>query len=248
MARLVLLTNDDGFAAEGLEALAAVFEHDHEVWVVAPDAERSACSHSLTIQRPVRGERKGARRFAADGTPADCVNLAVSKLLPRRPDLVISGINRGANLGEDVFYSGTVAGAREAVLLGLPAIAVSLAVRSGAADFGHAALFAEQLARLVFEHGLPAHTLLNVNVPPGAPRGTVLARQGQRHASEDSPAAWADLQGIEGDHLSDGTAVRNGFIALTPLQTDQTHHAMFAGLRAWEQRLRQPGSVATRPR
>lgn len=240
MSKLVLLTNDDGIGAEGLEALAAVFEHEHETWVVAPDQERSACSHSLTIQRPVRGERKAARRFVADGTPADCVNLAVSKLLPRRPDLVISGINRGANLGEDVFYSGTVAGAREAVFLGLPALAISLAVRSPGGDFGPAALFAEQLARLVFEHGLPPHTLLNVNVPATTPRGAVMARQGQRVVGEESPVAWADLQGIEGDHLADGTAVRNGLIAVTPLHTDSTHYAMFQGLRGWEQRLRQP--------
>src|SRR5262245_30232879 len=162
-APLLLVTNDDGVHAPGIRALCAALEPLGEVHMVAPDREVSACSQSLTLKHPLRAERVSERIYAVDGTPADCVNLAVVKLLPRRPALVLSGINRGANLGEDIFYSGTVGGAREGTFFGLPSMAISLAVRGPDFDFGAAAEFAERLTTLVLDKGLPERTLLNVN-------------------------------------------------------------------------------------
>src|SRR5258705_10011651 len=150
---LILVTNDDGVHAPGIKALAAGLAPLGTVYVVAPDREVSACAQSLTLKHPLRAERVDERIHAVDGTPADCVNLALVKLLPRRPDLVVSGINRGANLGEDVFYSGTVGGAREGTFFGVPSIAVSLAVRADA-DFEQAAGFAHRLAGVVLVKGL----------------------------------------------------------------------------------------------
>ena len=141
---LLLVTNDDGVHAPGIRALAAALGALGEVYVVAPDREVQRCSQSLTLKHPLRAEQIDDRVYAVDGTPADCVNLAVVKLLPRRPDLVVSGINRGANLGEDIFYSGTVGGAREGTFFGLPAIAFSLAAKAET-DFSHAAAFATRL-------------------------------------------------------------------------------------------------------
>src|SRR6185369_11632735 len=151
---LILVTNDDGVHAPGIKALAAGLASLGTVHVVAPDREVSACAQSLTLKSPLRAERVEDQIFAVDGTPADCVNLALVKLLPRRPDLVVSGINRGANLGEDVFYSGTVGGAREGTFFGIPSIAMSLAARADA-DFGAAASFATRISRIVLEKGLP---------------------------------------------------------------------------------------------
>src|SRR5262245_57415975 len=149
--------------------------------MVAPDREVSACSPSLTLKHPLRAELVQERVFAVDGTPADCVNIALVKLLPRRPDLVASGINRGANLGEDVFYSGTVGGAREGTFFGVPSLAFSLAAREARdADCAAAAALAARLARQVIEKGLPPRTLLNVNVPAGRPAGVAITVQGQR--------------------------------------------------------------------
>ena len=151
------------------------------VYVVAPGREVSACAQSLTLKHPLRVERVDERVHAVDGTPADCVNLALVKLLPRRPDLVVSGINRGANMGEDVFYSGTVGGAREGTFFGVPSSAFSLAVREAKdLDFAPAAAFAAKLAALVLSKGLPERTLLNVNVPPGAPVAVAVTVQGRR--------------------------------------------------------------------
>src|SRR6185436_8903357 len=173
---ILLVTNDDGVYAPGLKALAAALGRLGTVYVVAPDREVSACAQSLTLKTPLRAERVDERVHAVDGTPADCVNLAFVKLLPRRPDLVVSGINRGANLGEDVFYSGTVGGAREGTFFGVPSIAMSLAVRADG-DFRPAADFAARLASMVLEKGLPERTLLNVNVPPGNPKVAVTTVQ-----------------------------------------------------------------------
>src|SRR5262245_10948315 len=160
---LILLTNDDGVHAPGIKILAARLSNAGTVWVVAPDREVSACSQSLTLKHPLRAEKVEERVYSVDGTPADCINLALVKLLPRRPEVVVSGINRGANLGEDVFYSGTVGGAREGTFFGLPSMAISLAVRGPDFDFGAAAEFAERLTTLVLDKGLPERTLLNVN-------------------------------------------------------------------------------------
>ena len=255
---LLLVTNDDGVYAPGLKALAAALGRLGTVYVVAPDREVSACAQSLTLKHPLRAERVEERIHAVDGTPADCVNLALVKLLPRRPDLVVSGINRGANLGEDVFYSGTVGGAREGTFFGVPSIAISLAARAEA-DFAPAAEFAIKLASLVLEKGLPERTLLNVNVPPGAPMGAVITVQGRREHEgtilegldprrrtyywiEEGHDKWLS------DELSDINAVRRGFISITPLHTDTTHHAVLTAFRAWEPALGNGHAVPAGPR
>src|SRR5262245_14075460 len=241
---VILVTNDDGIRAPGIMTLAGALAPLGEVHVVAPDREVSACAQSLTLKHPLRVEALGERIHAVDGTPADCVNLALVKLLPRRPVLVVSGINRGANLGEDVFYSGTVGGAREGTFFGVPSIAVSLAVRADG-DFRPAAEFASRLAAMVLEKGLPVRTLLNVNVPPGHPQRAVVTVQGRREHEgtilegldprrktyywiEEGKDQWVS------DDMSDIHAVRQGLISITPLQTDTTHHAVLAAFRSWE--------------
>jgi 5'-nucleotidase len=244
---LILVTNDDGVHSPGIRALAAALGALAEVQVVAPDREVSACSQSLTLKHPLRAEKIEERVHSVDGTPADCVNLALVKLLPRRPDLVVSGINRGANLGEDVFYSGTVGGAREGTFFGVPSIAVSLAARAES-DFSHAAAFAARLAGLVLDKGLPERTLLNVNVPPGTPIGVAVTVQGRREHEgtifegldprrrtyywiEEGRDRWVS------DDMSDIHAIRQGLISVSPLQTDTTHHAVLGAFRAWEKSL-----------
>lgn len=239
-ATLILVTNDDGVQAPGLAALADALTELGDVRVVAPEREQSASSHSLTLRNPLRAVELRAGVHAVSGTPADCVNLAVTRLLGRRPDLVVSGINRGANLGDDVFYSGTVAGAREGCFHGVPSLAVSLAVRDLAdADFVHAAAYALRVARRVLRHGLPARTLLNLNAPPGRPLGlklTVQARREQVGAGHDAQRRAADSEDVVGlgSEMADIAAVRAGFASLTPLHTDSTHHAALGALRAWE--------------
>ena len=241
---LLLVTNDDGVHAPGIRALAAALAARWETHVVAPDREMSGCAQSLTLKHPLRAEKLEERIHAVDGTPADCINLALVKLLPRRPDLVVSGINSGANLGEDVFYSGTIGGAREGTFFGVPSFAVSLASRAET-DYSHAAAFAVRLAAVVLDKGLPERTLLNVNVPAGKPLGAVVTVQGRREHEgtilegldprrrtyywiEEGRDNWVS------DDLSDIHAVREGLISITPLQTDTTHHAVLAALRQWE--------------
>lgn len=241
---LILVTNDDGVHAPGIQALAAALRPLGEVHVVAPDREVSACAQSLTLKHPLRAERIGTNVHSVDGTPADCVNLAIVKLLPRRPDLVVSGINRGANLGEDIFYSGTVGGAREGTFFGIPSLAFSLAARSEM-DFGPAAEFARTLSTKVLEKGLPERTLLNVNVPPGPLTGVAITVQGRREHEgtilegldprrrtyywiEEGRDRWVS------DDVSDIFAVRKGLVSVTPLQSDTTHHAVLAAFRAWQ--------------
>jgi 5'-nucleotidase len=245
---LILVTNDDGVHAPGIRALAEALARLGDVYVVAPDREVSACGQSLTLKHPLRAEEIETKVWAVDGTPADCVNLALVKLLPRRPELVVSGINRGANLGEDIFYSGTVGGAREGTFFGVPSIAMSLATRS-APDFSEAAPFAAKVAAMVLEKGLPERTLLNVNVPQGTPVGAAITVQGRREHEgtilegldprrrtyywiEEGKDNWVS------DEMSDIHAVRQGLISVTPLQTDTTHHAVLAAFRAWEPALR----------
>src|SRR6185436_828917 len=151
---LILVTNDDGVNAPGIRALAAALRALGEVWVIAPDREMSACAQSLTLSRPLKAEMLEERVYAVDGTPADCVNVALQKVLPRRPALLVSGINRGANVGEDIFYSGTVGGAREGIFYGLPSIAVSMAARVDHV-YEPAARFAARLGVIVMKNGLP---------------------------------------------------------------------------------------------
>jgi 5'-nucleotidase len=238
---VLLVTNDDGIHAAGLAALAVAVEELGEVYVLAPEREQSACGHALTLHRPLRVEALGERRFAVNGTPSDCVNLGVLGFLPERPVLVLSGINHGSNLGDDVTYSGTVSAAMEGTLLGVPSVAVSLA--SGG-DFEEAARVARLVAMRVLVSGLPDKTLLNVNVPPGRLRGIRLARLGHR-VYEGRVVEQADPRGRP--HywigagppqwgLLDGTdmgAVHDGFAAVTPLHLDLTHHRALTQMQDW---------------
>ena len=248
---LILVTNDDGVHAPGIRALAAALSAVGEVHIVAPDREVSACSQSLTLKHPLRAERIEERVHAVDGTPADCVNLGIVRLLPRRPALVVSGINRGGNLGDDVHYSGTVGGAREGTFFSVPSFAVSLAVRAEH-DYGPAAEFTRRLARVVLERGLPERTLLNVNVPPGRPVGVAITVQGQRSHEgtvlegldprnrtyywiEEGRDRW------ETSEVSDISAIRAGLVSVTPLHTDATHHAVLRAFQKWRPDLSRDG-------
>jgi 5'-nucleotidase len=243
---VILVSNDDGVHSDGITALAAALDTLGEVTIVAPDRERSAVSHSLTLHRPLRVAEIAPRRYAVDGTPTDCVNLAVNGILARRPALVVSGINKGANLGDDVTYSGTVSAAMEGTLLGIPSLAVSLLGREGF-RFDVAAGFARRLADWVLERGLPADTLLNVNVPApvdGQPvRGFALTRMGRRRYG-DAIVEKVDPRGkkyywIGGEELAfedaEGTdfhAVSQGLISVTPIHLDLTNYRSFEALRA----------------
>jgi 5'-nucleotidase len=242
---LLLLTNDDGIHSPGIRALREALAPIGEVHVVAPDREMSACSQSLTVNGPLRRAtiEENVHKIE-EGTPADCVHLALVKLLPRRPDLIVSGINRGANLGDDFFSSGTVGGAREGTFFGVPSIAVSLTSRADV-NFDHAASFARRLSEMILEKGLPERTLLNVNVPSGRPGGVAITVQGQReHVGavlealdprrrtyywiEEGRDRWVS------NEMSDIHAIRQGLISITPLQTDSTHHDVLEKFRGWQ--------------
>jgi len=229
----LLLTNDDGYSSEGIQVLADALEPLAEVWVVAPNSEQSGVSHALTLDRPLRLERLGERRFAVDGTPTDCVTLAISNLMAESPpDLVVSGINFGGNMGVDVHYSGTVSATFEGVILGYPALAVSQ-VRGEGFSFHFAALYARRLAQWILDNGLPADTLLNVNVPIGEPKGVKLTRIGVRRYTEGvieetdprnrriywiggGEPIWEELPD------TDFHEVASGFVSVTPLHLDMT--------------------------
>ena len=239
---LLLLTNDDGYTSEGIQVLADALESLGEVWVVAPDRENSAVSHALTLSRPLRMTRLADRRYAVDGTPTDCVTLGICEVMKEhRPDLVISGINFGANMGDDVHYSGTVSAAFEAAILAVPAIAVSQVVGEGF-SFVFAAKFARLLASRVLQRGLPPGTLLNVNVPPHPPRGIRFTRLGKRRYSE-GVVADTDPRGKEcfwiggGDPVweptpgTDFAELAAGYVTITPLQLDMTDQAQLVRLQ-----------------
>ena len=243
----ILVTNDDGVYAPGIKALADALSRVADVAVVAPDRERSAVSHALTLHHPLRAIQLAPGRYSVDGTPTDCVNLGIHSLLDFHPDLVVSGINRGANLGDDVTYSGTVAAAMEATLMGIPAFAVSLVTLDDAADYSQAASFAAKLADLVVRNGLPRDTFLNVNVPSGGNPSTLsplVTSQGKR-CYEGSIVDKVDPRGrsyywigtadlafhdIEG---SDFAAVKRGHISITPLHLDMTNHQSISLLNSW---------------
>jgi 5'-nucleotidase len=235
--RRILITNDDGVHSAGIHALAEALAPLGEVVVVAPLSEASAIGHALTLRRPLRIEEFGERRYAVDGTPTDCVNIALKILLGgQMPDLVASGINKGYNLGDDVTYSGTVAGALEGALLGLPALAVSLGQGGRPdADFTHAARAAAEVGQALLASPLPPRTFLNVNVPPGIPRGYRTTVQGLRNHETTITARvdprgqsyyWIDELQCEWHEQpdSDYIAVRDGFVSITPLHPDLTAH------------------------
>ncbi|MGI9559027.1 MAG: 5'/3'-nucleotidase SurE [Thermodesulfobacteriota bacterium] len=241
----ILISNDDGINSPGIEALAQSLSSIGEVIVVAPDRDQSAASHALSIHRPLRAEKVAPNRYSVDGTPTDCVNLAVNGLIEgRRPDLVVSGINKGANVGDDVTYSGTVSAAMEGTLLRIPSIAVST---SGKSDFNFepAADYARAVAEFVLKNGLPNNTMLNLNVPNMPTeeiKGVKITKQGKRYY-DDKIIKKKDPRGrnyywIGGDELafrktpdSDILSLKNGWISVTPIKLDFTDHSYFETLK-----------------
>jgi len=236
---IILLSNDDGIQSEGLTALESSLKSVGDLYTVAPDRAQSSMSHALTLHRPLRVQELSLRRLSVNGTPVDCVKLALTGLLPVRPDLVISGINMGPNLGDDIIYSGTVSAAIEGALLGIPAIAVSLVTFKNF-DFRAAAEFTATLVERIAERGIPLKTLLNVNVPPlpkDELKGWRATRMGKRHYSENI-VERIDPRGVKyywigGDDLgfvneegTDCMAVHEGYVSLTPLQVDLTDYKL----------------------
>ena len=242
----VLISNDDGYRAPGIAILAECVARLAEVTVVAPDRDRSGASHSLTLDTPIRAEEAENGFIYVNGTPTDCVHLAITGLLTDEPDMVISGINAGANLGDDVLYSGTVAAAMEGRFLGLPAIAVSLASEKPE-HYDTAAGVALDLVRRLQSDALPADTILNVNVPDVAVdrlKGMQATRLGHRHKSEPvipmedprgRPVYWVGPAGSEQD-AGPGTdfhAVRSGHVSVTPLDVDLTRYTALEQVGNW---------------
>jgi len=239
----ILITNDDGITAPGILALEQSLAALGEVTVVAPDREMSATSQSITLHTPLRIHRIDDRHYAVNGTPTDCVILALYQILTERPDLVVSGINPGGNIGENVVYSGTVGGANEGAVHGVPSFAISLASRQDL-DFSAAAAFAAQLATRILEEGLEPGVCLNVNVPRGDVRGVRVPRQSQKISQNmvleqidprGRPHYWldetVDLTGIEPD--SDYGAILAHEISVTPLQVDRTHYPSLNHISRW---------------
>jgi 5'-nucleotidase len=244
----ILLSNDDGYRAEGLETLAEALRAFAAVTVVAPDRNRSGASNSLTLDAPLRIRHDAPGVIAVDGTPTDCVHLAITGLLDESPDMVVSGVNAGANLGDDVLYSGTVAAAMEGRFLGFPAVAVSLVLgHSGPPHYSSAARFACDLVKRLRSPPLPADTILNVHVPDlpwEQIQGVEATRLGHRHRSEpvlkDSdprgrPIYWVGPPGAEQDAGpgTDFDALRRRCISVTPLQVDLTRHTALDNLSQW---------------
>lgn len=247
----LLVSNDDGYQADGIIELARALREVADVTVVAPERDRSGASNSLTLEYPIRVARVAADVYRVEGTPTDCVHLAVTGLLEHEPDMVISGINAGANLGDDVLYSGTVAAAMEGRFLGLPAIAISLASLSPSRYDT-----ATQVARVLFERlktdPLPADTILNVNVPDrpwSELNGFEATRLGQRHQAESvvrsedprgRPIYWIGPPGTEQD-AGPGTdfhAVNRGYVSITPIQVDLTRYQALEQIAGWIEGLR----------
>ena len=247
----VLLTNDDGIYAPGLRALYDRFAEKHQVAVVAPDRERSAIGHAITLHQPLRATRislNGAYGgYAVNGTPADCIKLGILEILPIRPDVVVAGINPGANVGANLNYSGTVAAAKEAALCGTIGIAVSIAAPQ-AQFYDDAAAFVMQLSEKIHQKGLPFGTFLNVNMP-NLPRrkigGVRVSRQGVKMLTETIEKRkdprnriyyWQgrDMQSFGADPQIDGAAVNQNYISITPVQCDMTDYRLLQDLADWD--------------
>ena len=239
----ILVTNDDGHFSPGIHALAAALRALGDVVIVAPQTEASAVGHALTLRRPLRVEHVSDGVYAVDGTPTDCVNIAIDQIMTHKPDLIVSGINKGFNIGDDVTYSGTVAGALEGALLGFQAIAVSQEYTKEAWDFTVAAEFAARLAGKMLKQPLPMRTFLNVNVPMGTIAGvrtTVQARRNhitkvaRRMDPRERPYFWIEeaSDDWELDEASDHHAINSGYISVTPLQPDLTDHDAMALVNA----------------
>jgi 5'-nucleotidase len=242
----ILISNDDGILARGLAVLGEVCESLGQVTVVAPDREQSGTSHSLTLHRPLRATRRPDGAFQLDGTPTDCVLLAIGMLMPQKPDFVISGINHGQNMGEDVFYSGTVAAAMEGYLLGIPAIALSLTNKAGE-HFETAGRIARDLVARFIQAPMRQPVLLNVNIPDVSYEeldGMEVTRLGKRHKAEpvikaltprNEPVYWVGAAGPASD-AGPGTdfyAIASNKVSITPLQVDLTHSQQIPSVRTW---------------
>lgn len=245
-AMRILLSNDDGYQAPGLSALHGAISRVAQTVVVAPDRDRSGASNSLTLELPIRAREMANGFIQVEGTPTDCVHLAITGLLEEEPDMVVSGINAGANMGDDVLYSGTVAAATEGRFLGYPAMAVSIASHTPR-YFETAARVAERLVGRLREQPIAADSILNVNVPDlpyEELQGIVATRLGHRHKAEPvvksedprgRPIYWVGPAGAEQD-AGPGTdfhAVRNGFVSVTPLQVDLTRHPAVPLVHEW---------------
>jgi len=234
---LILVTNDDGFFSKGIQTLAEVLQELGEVYIVAPDRDRSAVSHALTMHRPLKVDLIKEKCFSVNGTPTDCVVVGVKKLLPREPDLLVSGINKGANLGEDVTYSGTVSAAIEGTILNVPSFAISL-VGERPFRYETASHFALRIAKFVLEKKLPTDTLLNVNVPNKALqeiKGIKVTNQGKRsyeNSIHEIYSPWGEKQywiggGIVSWQKMEGTdiqAIMENYVSVTPLHIDLTNY------------------------
>lgn len=244
----ILISNDDGYQAPGINALADVLSEEHDVYIVAPDRNRSGASNSLTLDRPLTVRNYQANRFYVNGTPTDCMHLALTGLLSIKPDILISGVNDGENLGSDVLYSGTVAAAVAARGMGLPSIAVSL---QGKTHFDTAAKLAKRIAEQVITHPLPAGTILNVNVPDiplSKIQGMDITRLGVREVSKDAireinprgkEIYWIGLPGDaqESGPGTDFFSVAASRVSVTPLKFDLTHYEVFESLSTWVEKL-----------
>ena len=254
----IVVTNDDGIHSPGLSALAKALSKVGEVWVVAPDRERTAAAHAVTLNKPLRVQQLGTRIYAVSGTPVDCVNLAVLKILPAPPDLLVSGINRGVNLGDDVLYSGTVSAAMEGTILGIPSMAVS---QEGQEHFyfDAGARYAVRIARLIMKEGLPDETLVNLNIPDRpfksitGVRVTCLSRRRFHNPIiEKIDPRGRTYYWIAGTRVSwsrskdaDHEALEQGAVSLTPIHLDTTNHAVLDRFRTWETVRRQDARQVT---
>ena len=243
----ILVTNDDGIHSKGIIVLAKALQEVGDILVVAPDRERSAIAHSLTLHRPLRVEKMKRNFYAVDGTPADCVYLGVNAIFPSRPQLIVSGINKGGNLGDDVTYSGTVSAAFEGALLGIPSFAISLVARSHF-KFHTAAQFAVRMAEYIMKKGLPKDTFLNVNVPnlEGKEiKSYKITTQGRWSRNGNAVVEKVDPRGgkyywIGSEDLifekrgdTDFEAVSNSYISITPLHLDLTDYASIQEFKKW---------------
>lgn len=241
----ILITNDDGIHAEGIVALENALVEIADVFVVAPVSEMSGASHSLTLSRPLRIRQIDDHHWTVDGTPTDCVTLALNRIFTteQRPHLCASGINHGANLGDDATYSGTVAGALESTILGVPGLAFSL-VASADYDFTESAKIAAQLVVKALREGLPPETLLNVNFPQGTPQGIRVTKQGFKEArpiiSEHTDPRgklyyWIgeERMGFRAEGGTDFEAIDENFVSVTPMRSDLTNHGAIEILKSW---------------
>lgn len=240
----ILITNDDGIHAEGIAALESALSEIGDVYVVAPEAEMSGASHSLTLARPLRVRQIDERHWTVDGTPTDCVVMALNQILPEEeyPQICCSGINHGPNLGDDATYSGTVAGALEATILGIPGLAFSYVSRQ--IEFAESARVARIVTERALADGIPLGTLLNVNVPKGVSKGMRVTKQGFKTANplisshvdpRGKPYYWIGevRDGFRAEGGTDFEAIDEGYVSITPMRSDLTNHAAVEMLKDW---------------